>query len=139
MSNEDNVITLPEITIEGEANAQPINGSDWWADGFMKGFNAPDTVAERPLMINDELAASFFAGVESGKDASKGIVADLTERYYDSPQLVPYIEGGEAYEEVQRRYNEAWEALFHVHMPHTEVEGEPGPILVRPNIVIIPE
>ena len=138
MSNEDNVITLPEITIEGSGDAQAINASDWWCEGFTTGFNAPDKVAERPLMINDELAASFFAGVESGQDASKGIVADFTERYYDSPQLVPYIDG-EAYEEVQRRYNEAWEALFHVHMPHTEVEGEPGPILVRPNIVIIPE
>jgi len=138
MSNEDNVITLPEITIEGDANAQPISESDWWAEGFMKGFNAPDTVAERPLMINDELAASFFAGVESGQNAHKDMQAEFMERYRDSPQVVPDI-GGDAYEEVQRRYNEEWEALFHEHMPHTEVEGEPGPTLVRPNIVIIPE
>lgn len=138
MSNEDNVITLPEITIEGSSDAPAVNASDWWCNGFTTGFNAPDTAAERPLMIDDELAASFFAGVESGQNARKDIEAELNERYRDLPQLVPDI-GGEAYEEVQRRYNEEWEALFHEHMPHTEVEGEPGPTFVRPNIVIIPE
>jgi hypothetical protein len=89
-------------------------------------------------MIDDELAASFFAGVESGQNARKDIEAELNERYRDSPQLVPDI-GGEAYEEVQRRYNGGWEALFHEHMPHTEVDGEPGLTFVRPNIVIISE
>jgi len=138
MSNDDNTITLPEITIEGDPKAQPINASDWWAEGFMKGFNAPNTAAERPLMINDELAASFFAGVESGQNANKDIEAEFNERFRDSPQVVPDI-GGETFEEVQRRYIEGWEAIFHEHMPHTEVEGEPEPTFVRPNIEIVPE
>jgi hypothetical protein len=138
MSNEDNVITLPEITIEGSTGAQSMNASDWWCEGFTKGFNAPDTAVERPLMINDELAASFFAGVDSGQKANKDIEAEFNERYCDSQQVVPDI-GGEAYEEALRRYREAWEALFHEHTPHTEVEVEPGPPFVRPNIIIVPE
>ena len=138
MSNDDNVITLPEITIEGDPNAQPLNASDWWAEGFIKGFNAPDTLPERPLMINDELAAQFFAGVENGQHARREIEAEFEEQFRDSPQVVPDI-GGETFEEVQRRYNQAWEAVFHQHMPHTEVEGEPGPTFVRPNIEIVPE
>jgi hypothetical protein len=138
MSNEDNVIMLPEITIEGSADTQPINASDWWCQGFTTGFNAPDKVIEHPLMINDELAAIFFAGVEIGQNSSREMQAEFDERFRDSPQVVPDI-GGEAFDEVQRRYNEEWEALFHEHMPHTEVEVEPGPTLVRPNIVIIPK
>lgn len=138
MSSEDNVVTLPEIIVEGSADSQAMNASDWWCQGFTTGFNASDAVIERPLMINDELAASFFAGAESGQNSRKEIQAEFDERYRDSPQIVPDI-GGEAYVEVQRRYNQAWAELFHEHMPHTEVEGEPGPTLVRPNIVIIPE
>src|SRR5579859_7858913 len=138
MSDQDNAITLPEITIEGNPDALPMNASDWWADGFIKGFNAPDTVPERPLMINDELAASFFSGVQSGQQASKDIETEFNERFGNSQQVVPDI-GGEVFDEVQRRYNEEWEAIFHQHMPHTEVEGEPGPTFVRPNIEIVPE
>jgi hypothetical protein len=76
LRNDDNVITLPEITIEGDPDAQPMNASGWWAEDFIKGFNAPDTVPERPLMINDELAANFFAGVESGQNARREMEAD---------------------------------------------------------------
>jgi hypothetical protein len=138
MSNEDNVVTLPEITVEGSADSQPMNSSDWWCQGFTVGFNAPDTLPERPLMINDDLATSFFAGVESGQNSSREMQIEFDERFRDSPQVVPDI-GGEAFDEVQRRYDEAWEELFHEHMPHTEVEGEPGPTFVRPPIIIIPE
>jgi hypothetical protein len=137
MSDEDNVITLPEITIEGSGDAPAVNASDWWCNGFTTGFNAPDTAAERPLMINDELASSFFAGVESGQNSSKDIQAEFDERVRDSPQVSTDM-GGEAFAEVERRYNEQWEALFHKHMPHTEVEGQPGPPPVRPNIVFVP-
>jgi len=132
MTDNENTITLPEITIEGSPDAQPINESDWWCQGFTTGFNAPNTAAERPLMINDTLAATYLACVESGKKANQEIEADFEERIRDLPQVSPDI-GGELYEDVQRRYNEEWEAVFHKHMPHTEVEEE----VVRPNIVII--
>ena len=138
MSNEDNVIQLPEITIEGSPDAQAMNASDWWCEGFITGFNAPEDGAERPLMINDTLADSFFAGVASGQNANMEIQIENEDRMREFPQIGPDL-GGESFEKLQRRYNEAWEALFHEHMPHTEVEGEPGPTLVRPNIVIIPE
>jgi hypothetical protein len=137
MSNEDNVVTLPEITIEGNPDAQPANARDWWCQGFITGFNAPDTAAERPLMINDDLAAIFLTGVKSGQNSHKAMQAEWDARNHDSPQAVSDL-GGESYAELQRRYNEEWEALLHEHMPHTEVEGEPGAPPVRPNIGFVP-
>jgi hypothetical protein len=137
--NESNVITLPEITIEGSANTQPKNESDWWCEGFIQGFNSPDTEIERPLMIDDEWAAIFLAGVESGQNANWEMQAEFEERYRDSPQIGPYKEiDDEAFKEAQERYKEAWEAVFHEHMPHTEVEVEPGLPPVRPNTVPVP-
>lgn len=137
MSNEDHVYVLPEITIEGSRDSSPVTPSDWWCDGFTAGFNEPDASPERPMMINDELAAVYLAGVESGQNAHRNMQAEFQERFRDLPQIGPDL-GGEAYDELQRRYVEEWEALFHEHMPHTEVEGEPGPTLVRPNVVIVP-
>ena len=55
-------ITLPEITIEGDPDSAPVTEVDWWANGFIQGFNAPDETPERPLLINDDLAALFFLG-----------------------------------------------------------------------------
>jgi hypothetical protein len=34
-------ITIPEITKVGAADSQPVNALDWFAEGFMIGFNAP--------------------------------------------------------------------------------------------------
>jgi hypothetical protein len=139
MGNDNGgAVVLPEITIEGDAAAQPVTPSDWWCNGFMTGYNSPDADVARPMMINDETAALFFEGVKAGRDASRQMQEEIDEQLRDSPQLVPDI-GGEPFSKLQRRYDEAWEALFHEHMPHTEVEAEPGPTLVRPNIVIVPE
>ena len=126
-------ITLPEITIVGDPNAQPQNASDWWATGFVKGYNAPEAAAERPLMINDELAAAFLTGFQTGQEANREMQADFEERFRDSPQIGPDL-GGEALDEVQRRYQEAWEALLHKHPPHIETPTEEGP----PEIEIAP-
>jgi hypothetical protein len=138
MGTQDNAITLPEITIVGSADTRPTTASDWWCEGFIDGFNAPDTPAARPLMINDELAAMYLSGYASGQQVNREVQADFEDRSRASPQLQPDL-GGEAYAEVEKRYAEAWESVFHQHPPHTEVEGEPGPTLVRPNIVIVPE
>ena len=138
MSSQENAITLPEITIEGNTDARPTTASGWWCEGFMDGYNAPATPAARPLMINDELAAMYLGGYESGQQVNREVQAEFEERYRDSSQIQPDL-GGEAYSEVARRYAEAWESVFHQHPPHTEIEGEPGPTLVRPNIVIVPE
>jgi hypothetical protein len=40
---------------------------------------------------------------------------------------------------IESEFNEILELLFHEHMQHTEIEGEPSPVIVRPNIVIVPE
>jgi hypothetical protein len=127
MSNKDNVITLPKITIEESSYEQVMNASNWWCNGFMTGFNTPDTTGGWPLLINDELVASFIAGLESGQHARKDIEAELDERYRNSPQVVSDI-GREAYEEVQRHFNKAWKSFFHEHMPHTEVGGQPSSV-----------
>ena len=87
-------ITLPEITIEGSADSQPTNAADWWADGFVAGYNAPDRQIERPLMINDDLAASFLLGARSGRQAARDAQAEFEESIRDQPQVRPDI-GGE--------------------------------------------
>lgn len=130
----NNVFTLPEITIEGDPTALPANASDWWAQGFTTGYNAPHAAAERPPMIKDELVAVYLVGFASGQQAARDTQADFDERFRGLPQIGPDL-GGESFAEAQRRYNEAWEAVLHEHMPHTEVEVEPGPPPVRPNIV----
>jgi hypothetical protein len=137
MSNTDGVYTLPEITIEGDPYAQPVTLADWWCEGFVAGFGSPDTTPERPLMMNDQIAFVFLAGVDVGRSSRWETDARIEEQLRDFPQIGPDL-GGEAYDEVQRRYYEGWEALLHEHMPHIEVEGEPGPPPIRPNIVFVP-
>jgi hypothetical protein len=129
-------ITLPEITIEGNADAPSINASDWWANGFTVGFNAPDVTPERPLMINDELAAAFFQGAGIGRGAAAEIAAELEAEIADQPQVVPDI-GGETLEKVQERFRKSFEGLFHQHMPHTEVESETLDPLPTPTIGLV--
>jgi hypothetical protein len=129
-------ITLPEITIEGSAHAQPMNAPDWWAEGFITGFNAPDATPERPLMINDELAAIFFQGVANGQAAAREVAAEFEAKFADQPQLVPDI-GGETLEKAQERFRDLFEGLFHQHMPHTEIESEPLEPLPTPTIGLV--
>ena len=86
-------IKLPEITIEGSADAQPINASDWFAEGFMVGFNAPDSTPARPLMINDDLAGNFFQGVSFGRSTAVDLTAEFERSIADQPQVVPDIAG----------------------------------------------
>jgi hypothetical protein len=135
MSNE---IVLPEITIEGSAESQSITAADWWADGFVAGYNAPDAQIERPLMINDELAATFLTGAASGQQAARDAQAEFDERFRDQPQLVAGIRG-ESLEKVQRRFIEDFGSLFglHGHMPHTEIDSETLEPLPTPNIVLV--
>ncbi len=130
--------TLPEITIEGRTDAQPITPSDLWCEGFMTGYNQPDGSATRPLMINDDLAGYFIAGFACGQDSYHQLKEEWEERFRNMPQVGPGQPIDHEAEELQKEYKEILEALLHEHMPHTEVEGEPGPTIVRPNIVILP-
>lgn len=136
MSNE---IVLPEITIEGSADSPAITAADWWANGFVAGYNAPDMQIERPLMINDELAAIFLEGAASGQQAARDIQAVLDERFRDQPSIGPEIIGAESLDEVQRQFVEDFGSLFglHGHMPHTEIESETLEPLPTPNIVLV--
>jgi hypothetical protein len=129
-------ITLPEITIEGDPNSQPVTASDWWAQGFISGYNAPDATPERPLMINDDLAASFFQGAAAGQQAVREVSVELETQLTGQPQIGPDI-GGESLEKAQERFKQAFEELFHQHMPHTESESEPLEPLPTPNIVLV--
>jgi hypothetical protein len=143
MSSE---IVLPEITIEGSAESQSITAADWWADGFVAGYNAPDAQIERPLMINDELAASFLMGAANGQQAARDAQAELEERFRNqptgadgNPTIGPEIVGTESLEKVQERFREEFGNLFglHGHMPHTEIENETLEPLPTPNIVLV--
>ena len=136
MSNE---IVLPEITIEGSADLPSITAADWWANGFVAGYNAPDVQIERPLMINDELAAIFLKGAASGQQAARDIQSVLDERFRDQQSIGPEIIGAESLDEVQRQFVEEFGSLFglHGHMPHTEIENETLEPLPTPNIVLV--
>ena len=131
-------IVLPEITIEGSADSRPSTAADWWADGFVAGYNAPDVQIERPLMITDELAATFLMGAASGQQAARDAEAEFDDRVRDQPQLVSGIRG-ESLVKVQRRFAEDFGSLFgmHGHMPHTEIESETLEPLPTPNIVLV--
>jgi hypothetical protein len=110
-------VTLPEIIIIGDAAASPTTTSDWWCEGYAFGWNNPNASAERPMPINDELAAHYLMGVEAGRNAHR-----LSSEEYVGPAAGP-DPGGEAYEEAERRWREAWsEFLNHREDPHIEVE-----------------
>jgi hypothetical protein len=137
VGNEDNIITLPEITIVGHTDSRPTNASEWWGEGYVTGYNDPDTDPDRPMLLNDEMTAVFLAGVIAGREARQQMEAEWEARFRNVPQLGP-DPGGEPFEEVERRYREAWEAVFHQHPPHTEVEVEPGAPPPMPNIGFVP-
>lgn len=115
------IVTLPEITIVGDPQALPETSMDWWADGFAKGYNAPTTEPERPILINDELAAFFFQGFNDGAAAANQRIAELEAELAGQPSIGPEIHG-QSFEEAQREFNEILEGLLHQHMPHIEVE-----------------
>lgn len=127
-------ITLPEITIVGDPNAVPQNEADWYTQGFVDGYNSPDTEPTRPLMINDTLAAIYIYGVEAGRQSARERQAEIEAMLADQPQIGPDL-GGESFEKAQEDYNRLLEELFHQHMPHTELEGGEGPADGPPRIV----
>ena len=131
-------ITLPEITIEGSAGGSPQNAADWWAEGFLTGYNAPHAAPERPLMINDELAGTFLAGVESGRAAARTIAAEMKALVAGNPQIGPDI-GGQSLESVRAQFLRDFGSLFNSEQElHTHDEAhelmEPLP---TPNIVLV--
>jgi hypothetical protein len=133
MAGDDNTITLPEITIVAYTESRPTNAGEWWGEGFVTGYNDPDAEPDRPMLLDDEMTAMFFAGVEKGRETRRAVQAEFEEQLRRMPQIGPDL-GGESFEEVERRYREAWEAVFHQHPPHTEVEAEPGEPPVMPTI-----
>jgi hypothetical protein len=136
MGDGDDVITLPEITIVGNTDSPPRNASEWWGEGFVTGYNDPDVIPDRPMLLDDELTLSFFTGVEAGRETRRAVQAQFDEQLRGMPQIGPDL-GGESFEEVERRYREAWEEVFHQHPPHTEVEVEPGETPTMPPIRIV--
>lgn len=118
------VITLPEITIEGDPDSPSITDADWWSDGFVQGFNFPDQTPERPLMINDRLAALFFFGVDDGKAARAATAAEVEALIADQPSIGEDI-GGPTLESVRKQFEEDFSGLLDPeHESHIEVEPE---------------
>jgi hypothetical protein len=118
-------ITLPEITIIGDANAQPQNANDWWCEGFMTGYNDPAGAAERPLMINDELASAFGLGFTAGQESAATVQAELEAELGPHQELTSGIRG-KSLEKAEREFREQLEKFFEKEMPHTETESETG-------------
>jgi hypothetical protein len=132
-------IVLPEITIEGDARSSPQNASDWWANGFTFGYNSPDATAERPLMINDELAAMFLLGAQSGRRAARE-TADAMAALIDQNPAIQEDLGGQSLDRVREQFNRDFGSLFHSeHAPHPP-HDEPAEILdplPLPNLVLV--
>lgn len=134
------VNTLPEITIYGDPKSNPTTSADWWAKGFTDGYNAPNETHELPaLVLNNETAASYYIGVLDGMRAAKAASDAVDAAMKNQPGIRPDI-GGISLEEAQREYNEAFEHLFHEHMPHIEIEEyrERKPVLPKMGIEIVP-
>ena len=125
-------ITLPEITIEGDPDSPSLTETDWWANGFIQGFNSPNETPERPLLINDRLAAFFFIGVDNGKNAQAVTAAEMDALIDENPGIEGEI-GGPTLESVQRQFEKDFSGLLNPeHEPHIEVERE----ATLPTIVI---
>jgi hypothetical protein len=67
----------------GEPASPLSTKADWWANGFIAGYNSPDSQIERPLMINDEYAATFFEGVADGQQAARDRPAEIEAKLAD--------------------------------------------------------
>ncbi len=114
--------TLPEITIFGNPKSAPSSAADWWATGFIDGYNAPDDPHELPaLVLNSEMAACYFIGVLDGIKAVQAANAAVDSAIKNQPGIRPDI-GGISLKEAEREYNERFERLFHEHQPHIELE-----------------
>jgi hypothetical protein len=112
-------ITLPEITIVGDPGASPSTAGDWFAEGFMFGWNHPDTAnPEAPAPLREDLLSAYDEGARAGRNARRGIETDYAD--YDGP-AVDVDPGGEPYEEAEKRWKEAWdEFLNHREDPHLD-------------------
>jgi hypothetical protein len=111
-------VTLPEITIVGRSNSVPVTAADWFAEGFSKGWSEPDAKHEPPAPLNEETLAAYNEGMTAGSNARRGIEVSTENQ---GPGIEPDI-GGEIFEEVERRYREAWDEFLRHEDPHNEVE-----------------
>lgn len=110
--------TMPEITIEGHPGSPPETAGDWFADGFMFGWNYPDSEVEAPAPLREDLLSAYFDGARAGRDSRRGIETSFAD--YDGPS-VDEDPGGEPYEEAERRWKEEWaEFLNHREEPHLD-------------------
>lgn len=110
--------TLPEITIVGHPEDNPTTAGDWFAEGFMFGWNQPDAQAEAPAPLREDLLSAYFEGVDRGRGARRGVEEGLPAD--EGPSIGP-DRGGESYEEAERRWREAWsEFLNHREEPHLD-------------------
>jgi hypothetical protein len=114
--------TLPEIIIEGRPDSPIVNVADWFAVGYMAGWNQPDFIPQAPEELrsggSEDLLSAYFDGVTSGQQDRRSF-----DEAFAGPAVVPDL-GGEPYEELERRWREAWsEFLNHREEPHIEPPG----------------
>jgi hypothetical protein len=109
-------ITLPEITIVGHADASPVTPTDWFCEGFMFGWNHAGENPGAPAPLNDATMAVYCQGVTAGQKSRSD-----TESQYTGPTLGS-DPGGELYDDVERRWKDAWAEFLKHDDPHSETD-----------------
>jgi hypothetical protein len=112
---------LPGTSIEQFWDKSPSTTDDWLKEGFVAGYYRPYAKPVRPLMVTNDRADAFVSGFKEGQNAYKTLAAKYENEYRKLPAIEAGIRG-ERYDELEREYRELLEAIFHKHMPHTEVD-----------------
>jgi hypothetical protein len=113
-------VTLPEVQITGSGDAVPQNAADWFCQGYMFGWNQPNATPSAPAPLNEDLLAAYLQGVTAGQSGRQKAESDLGD--YTGPVIGPDPGGGEPYEEIERRWKEAWAEFLKKEDPHTHEE-----------------
>jgi hypothetical protein len=127
-TTDDGVVTIPEVTVEGDpTNADPnldANLRTYFTYGLLFGYEHPGEESGIPL--DEPYLSAFREGAGYGTSAARGEgvpPSGSADPAYTGPTIGPWIDGT-PWEDYQREQLNLLEEIFHQHMPHTENEGE---------------
>ncbi|TKB68495.1 MAG: hypothetical protein E8D52_05640 [Nitrospira sp.] len=112
---------LPGLSIDQFWDKSPETTDDYRKEGFVAGYSRPNSKPERSVVLSKDRADAFIDGWKQGQKANMSLSAQFRKQFETLPTIEPGIRG-ERYDELERQYREQLEAIFHKHMPHTEVE-----------------
>lgn len=109
--------TQPDISFARNATGFPDTAAGWFCEGYTFGWNHPGVTPEAPAPLREDLLSAYFQGVSAAQQALDDALKD-----YTGPIAAP-DPGGENYDELERRWAEAWsEFINHREDPHIEIE-----------------